>query len=71
MNLPKEFDPDDGEVTRTRKLRRNVIDDHYAKVIAALFDGQESVDVDLRVVYETGEKGTLQRTLKVMAVGTY
>jgi len=70
VNLPKEFDPDDGEVTRTRKLRRNVIDDHYAKVIAALFDGQESVDVDLRVVYETGEKGTLQRTLKVMAVGT-
>ena len=31
VNLPKEFDPDDGEVTRTRKLRRNVIDANYAK----------------------------------------
>ena len=38
VNLPKEFDPDDGEVTRTRKLRRNVIDANYAKVIAALFE---------------------------------
>jgi long-chain acyl-CoA synthetase len=69
VNLPKEFDPDDGEVTRTRKLRRNVIDTHYTKVIAALFGQEESVDVDLGVVYETGEKGTLRRTLKVMAVG--
>jgi long-chain acyl-CoA synthetase len=69
VNLPKEFDPDDGEVTRTRKLRRNVIDANYAKVIAALFGPQESVDVDVGVVYETGEKGTLRRTLAIMAVG--
>jgi long-chain acyl-CoA synthetase len=68
VNLPKEFDPDDGEVTRTRKLRRNVIDANYAKVIAALFASQESVDVDLAVVYETGEKGTLHRALSIMAV---
>ncbi len=68
VNLPKEFDPDDGEVTRTRKLRRNVIDANYAKPIAALFSGQDSVDVDLGIVYETGEKGTLQRTLTVMPV---
>jgi long-chain acyl-CoA synthetase len=69
VNLPKELDPDDGEVTRTRKLRRNVIDANYATVIAALFGPQASVDVDLDVVYETGEKGTLRRTLAVMAVG--
>jgi long-chain acyl-CoA synthetase len=68
VNLPKEFDPDDGEVTRTRKLRRNVIDANYAEPIAALFSGQGSVDVDLAVVYETGEKGTLQRRLAVMPV---
>jgi long-chain acyl-CoA synthetase len=69
VNLPKEFDPDDGEVTRTRKLRRNVIDANYAKVIAALFGPKESVDVDLGVVYETGEKGSLQRRLAIMSVG--
>ena len=68
VNLPKEFDPDDGEVTRTRKLRRNVIDANYAKPIAALFSGQDSVDVDLTVIYETGEKGTLRRTLAILPV---
>ena len=68
VNLPKEFDPDDGEVTRTRKLRRNVIDANYAKPIAALSGAAGSVDVDLPVIYETGEKGTLQRTLAIMAV---
>ncbi len=68
VNLPKEFDPDDGEVTRTRKLRRNVIDANYAKPIAALFGGQDSVDVDLAVIYETGEKGTLQRRLAILPV---
>ncbi len=69
VNLPKEFDPDDGEVTRTRKLRRNVIDANYAKPIAALFGREDCVDVDLPVIYETGERGTLQRTLAIMAVG--
>ena len=68
VNLPKEFDPDDGEVTRTRKLRRNVIGANYAKPITALFSGQDRVDVDLPVVYETGEKGTLQRTLAILPV---
>jgi long-chain acyl-CoA synthetase len=68
VNLPKEFDPDDGEVTRTRKLRRNVIDANYAAVIAALFASGASVDVDLAVVYETGEKGNLRRTLPIVSM---
>jgi long-chain acyl-CoA synthetase len=68
VNLPKEFDPDDGEVTRTRKLRRNVIDINYGKVIVALFGPHETVDVDVPVVYETGEKGTLRRTLVISRV---
>ncbi len=69
VNLPKEFDPDDGEVTRTRKLRRNVIDANYAGVIAALFGGEASVDVNLGVIYETGEKGSLHRRLQIVSVG--
>ncbi len=68
VNLPKEFDPDDGEVTRTRKLRRNVIDASYARVIAALFEAEDSVDVYVPVVYETCEKGVLERTLSIMTV---
>ncbi|MFZ0572363.1 MAG: AMP-binding protein [Rhodomicrobium sp.] len=68
VNLPKEFDPDDGEVTRTRKLRRNAIDENYARVIAALFEAGDSVDVYVRIVYETGEKGVMERTLSIMTV---
>ena len=69
INLPKEFDPDDGEVTRTRKLRRNVIDEHYAAVIAALYDGSASVAHRAKITYETGATGTLDRTLAVKTIG--
>jgi long-chain acyl-CoA synthetase len=69
VNLPKEFDPDDGEVTRTRKLRRNVIEDRYAPVIAALYDGSSAVEHEALITYETGATGTLNRRLAVQAVG--
>jgi long-chain acyl-CoA synthetase len=68
VNLPKEFDPDDGEVTRTRKLRRNVIEQRYAPVIAALYDGSISVDFETLITYETGAAGTLKRRLAVQVV---
>ncbi|MQM39188.1 Long-chain-fatty-acid--CoA ligase FadD15 [wastewater metagenome] len=67
-NLHKEFDPDDGEVTRTRKLRRNVIDEHYAPIITALYDGSERVEYEARITYETGETGELKRELAVREV---
>ena len=68
VNLHKEFDPDDGEVTRTRKLRRSVIDAHYAPIIDALYDGSESVDYEAQITYETGESGVLKRHLTVADV---
>lgn len=68
VNLPKEFDPDDGEVTRTRKLRRNIIDERYAAVIAALYDGSASVEHKAQITYETGATGVLQRQLAVRTV---
>ncbi len=70
VNLPKEFDPDDGEVTRTRKLRRNVIDRNYAAVIAALYSEADRVEVEVAVIYETGERGTLRRPLTLRSVGS-
>lgn len=39
VSLHKEFDPDDGEITRTRKLRRSTVEERYAAVIEALYDG--------------------------------
>jgi len=70
VNLHKEFDADDGEVTRTRKLRRNVVDEHYAPVIAALYDGSTAVDVEARITYETGQSGVLRRRLAISTVGS-
>mgnify|MGYP000016848609 CR=1 FL=1 len=69
-NLHKEFDPDDGEVTRTRKLKRKVIDAHYAPIITALYDGSEAIEFEATISYETGESGTLKRHLTVSDVGT-
>jgi long-chain acyl-CoA synthetase len=68
VNLPKEFDPDDGEVTRTRKLRRNVIEERYALVIAALYDSSTAVDYETLITYESGAKGVLKRRLAVQVV---
>jgi long-chain acyl-CoA synthetase len=70
VNLPKEFDPDDGEVTRTRKLRRNVIDERYAAVVAALYDGSQTVAHQAKITYETGATGTLDRTLAIKTLRT-
>lgn len=68
VNLHKEFDPDDGELTRTRKLRRRVIEDRYGQVVEAMYGGRGSVDVEAVVTYETGETGTLRRVLAIREV---
>ena len=66
VNLHKPFDPDDGEVTRTRKLKRNVIDEHYAPIIDALYDGgREEIDYEAAITYETGETGVIRRNLRL------
>ena len=65
VNLHKEFDPDDGEVTRTRKLRRNVIDKHSAPIIEALYDGRDEIEYEAQITYETGESGVLKRHLAI------
>jgi len=68
VSLHKEFDPDDGEITRTRKLRRTVVEERYATVIKALYDGSKDVHVKAIVTYETGETGSVERTLIVREV---
>ncbi|MDN5844544.1 MAG: AMP-binding protein, partial [Alcaligenaceae bacterium] len=68
VNLHKEFDADDGEVTRTRKLRRKVIDRTYHSIIEALYSDQPSVEFEAAIVYETGDTGVLKRTLNLRDV---
>ncbi|MEY2781556.1 MAG: hypothetical protein RL307_1260, partial [Pseudomonadota bacterium] len=69
VSLHKEFDPDDGEITRTRKLRRNVIEDRYAPVISALYSQAGSVVMKARIVYENGEEGVMERELHIRRLG--
>ena len=68
VSLHKEFDPDDGEITRTRKLRRNVVEERYAPIIDAIYGGQKTVTMKARITYESGEVGTIERQLSVQEV---
>jgi long-chain acyl-CoA synthetase len=52
--LHKQLDPDDDEITRTRKVRRAVIEDRYADLIAALGRGDDAVTIRSRVTYQDG-----------------
>lgn len=63
--LHKELDADDGEMTRTRKIRRGVIEEKYADLIAALYAGQTSIYTETEVTYEDGRKGSIKATLKI------
>ena len=63
--LHKELDADDGEMTRTRKVKRGVIAEKYADLIAALYDGRTSVYTETEVTYEDGRKGRLKATLRI------
>jgi len=68
VNLHKEFDPDDGEVTRTRKLRRNVIEERYAPVIEALYSPAASVMMKAQITYDSGDTGVIERELALRDV---
>jgi len=57
--LHKELDADDGELTRTRKVRRGSIGEKYAELVAALYDGRSSVHVSAQVRYEDGRTGSV------------
>lgn len=66
--LHKEFDPDDGEITRTRKLRRNVVETLYAPIIDAIYVGRNAVTMKAQITYESGETGVTERLLSVQEV---
>ena len=63
--LHKEFDADDGEITRTRKIRRNVVEERYQPIIEAIYDRKQTVLMKAQNSYESGEVGVIERTLSV------
>lgn len=66
--LHKEFDADDGEVTRTRKLRRNVVEERYAPIIDAVYGSKKAVTMKAQITYETGEVGVTERLLQIRSI---
>jgi long-chain acyl-CoA synthetase len=63
--LHKELDADDGELTRTRKVRRGIIAEKYEKIVDALYGVEPSVQIDALVKFEDGRSGTIRADLKV------
>jgi long-chain acyl-CoA synthetase len=63
--LHKELDADDGELTRTRKVRRRFIAEKYAAIVAALYSGAERCDVEAQVRFEDGRLGSVRAQLAV------
>ncbi len=69
--LHKELDADDGELTRTRKVRRRIIAERYGDLIEALYSGQNEVQVDAKITFEDGRTGSFKARLNIAAAKTY
>ena len=68
VNLYKEFDPDDDELTRTRKLRRAFVVKRYQEVVDALYSDLELVHIDTTIIYEDGRESHVKTDLTIRSV---
>jgi len=64
--LHKELDADDGELTRTQKVRRGFIADRYGPLVKALYDGSNHFKISTEVTYEDGRKGEIKGEVKIV-----
>jgi long-chain acyl-CoA synthetase len=69
--LHKELDADDGELTRTRKVRRGYIAEKYGPLVEALYGGRDTVHVEAQVRYEDGRTGMFSADLRVDNARTF
>lgn len=67
--LYKELDADDGELTRTRKVRRGVINEKYADIIEAIYRGKAKIPVDTVIRFQDGTTQRVRTTLEVVDLG--
>jgi long-chain acyl-CoA synthetase len=68
--LYKELDADDGELTRTRKVRRTVINEKYADIINTIYSGRPDIDIDTVIRFQDGTTQRIRCTLPVVDLGT-
>lgn len=67
-NFPKELDPDEGELTRSRKLRRAFLEERYAKLVEAIYAGDDKTSLEIAVTYQDGRQGVLKASVHVSDV---
>ncbi|MEI7769056.1 MAG: long-chain fatty acid--CoA ligase [Chloroflexales bacterium] len=63
--LHKELDADDGELTRTRKVRRNLVAQRYQEIVDALYGTQQDIEIETTITYQDGRKARLKTRLHV------
>jgi long-chain acyl-CoA synthetase len=68
VNLYKEFDADDDELTRTRKLRRAFVEERYKDIVSGLYSNKNNIHVDTTITYEDGRVVHIKADLRVMGV---
>jgi long-chain acyl-CoA synthetase len=68
LNLHKEFDADDEELTRTRKLRRAFLEERYQDLVQAIYGGAERVGMGTTITYEDGRVAKVKAELRIMDV---
>ena len=69
--LHKELDADDGELTRTRKVRRGYIGEKYQVLVDALYGGSKEQFIETAVKFEDGRSGSVSATVKIIDAKTY
>ena len=69
--LHKELDPDDGEITRTRKVRRKFVAEKYGNLIDALYSDKDSINVDAKITYEDGRTTMIKANLRIRNAEIY
>jgi long-chain acyl-CoA synthetase len=67
-NLYKELDPDDDELTRTRKLRRSFVEKRYQQIVDALYSDRDSVHIDTTIKYEDGRQSHITTDMRIVKV---
>ena len=66
--LYKELDPDDDELTRTRKVRRHFVEEKYQEIIAGMYAGLDSIKIDATIKFQDGKTATIRTVMTVRNV---
>ena len=68
VSLNKEFDPDEAELTRTRKLRRAFVEKRFEDIIDGMYSNRDGIKVQSEFTYRDGRKGMIETNLKVWSL---